>query len=60
MARKSTNHQPSLLDWEPPRVTPYPASMIEMQGLLAVLMGEIGQTFVAIVSRESDDEQDNG
>jgi hypothetical protein len=33
--------------------------MIEMQGLLAVLIGEIGQTFVAIESRESDDEQDN-
>jgi hypothetical protein len=60
MARQSANHQPSLLDWEPPRVTPCPASMIEMQGLLAVLMGEIGQTFVAIESRESDDEQDNG
>lgn len=60
MARKSPIHQPSLLDWEPPCVTPCPASMIQMQGLLAVLMGEIGETFVAIESRESDDEQDNG
>jgi hypothetical protein len=60
MARKSANHQPSLLDWEPPLVTPCPANMIEMQGLLAVLMGEIGETFVAIESRESNDEQDNG
>jgi hypothetical protein len=59
MARKSATHQPSLLDWEPPRVTPCPTSMIELQGLLTGLMGEIGQKLVNVRSREGSHEQDN-
>ena len=35
MARKSPTQQPSLFDAEPPRVTPCPIRMIELQGLPA-------------------------
>jgi hypothetical protein len=59
MARKSAVHQPSLLDWKPPDVTLCPSCIAELRSLLAGLMGEIGQTLVAVESREGDHEQDN-
>ena len=59
MARKSATHQPSLLDWEPPSVTPSPTIMIELQRLLTGLMGEIGQALVNVASGEDSREQDN-
>jgi hypothetical protein len=60
MARKSTIHQPSLFDAEPPRVTPSPTRMIELRGLLEGLMREIAQALVNVKSAEDSHEQDSG
>ncbi len=60
MARKSPTHQPSLFDAGPPRVTPCPTRMIELQGLLEGLMREIAQTLVNVSRAEGSHEQDNG
>lgn len=60
MARKSTIHQPSLFDAEPPRGTPSPTRMIELQGLVEALMREIAQTLVNVRRAEDSHEQDHG
>lgn len=60
MARKSTIHQPSLFDVEPPCVTPCPTRMIELRRLLECLMREIAQTLIDVTSAEGSHEQDHG
>ncbi len=60
VARKSTTHQPTLFDTEPPCMTPCPKRMTELRGVLEVLMREIAQTLVNVRSAEGGHEQDHG
>ncbi len=60
VARKSTTHQPSLFDTEPPCVTPCPRRIIELRGVLEGLMREIAQALANVRSAEGGHEQDHG
>ncbi|RPI33357.1 MAG: hypothetical protein EHM67_15460 [Hyphomicrobiaceae bacterium] len=60
MARKSENHQPSLLDEEAPLVKPCPDRRVELVGLVEALLREIAATLVNVRSAESIHEQDHG
>ena len=59
MARKSKDHQPSLLDEERPLVKPCPVRRGELAGLVEALLREIAATLVNVRSGESIHEQDH-